>query len=91
MLERYESLGKPVVITELGVPSEPDSMHAWTPEQQADWAEQMYAVLRPRPGIAGVLWYDFVDVEPFLPGGGLLDAQGNPKPVYDRLLSLSGR
>jgi GH35 family endo-1,4-beta-xylanase len=91
MLERYESLGKPVVITELGVPSEPVSggiTHAWTPEQQADWAERMYTVLMPRPGIAGVLWYDFVDVQPFLPGGGLLDADGEPKPVYERIERL---
>jgi endo-1,4-beta-xylanase len=88
MLERYESLGKPVVITELGVPSEPDSMHAWTREQQAEWAERMYTILMPRPGIAGVLWYDFVDVQPFLPGGGLLDADGNPKPVYERIERL---
>jgi hypothetical protein len=92
MLERYEALGKPVVITELGVPSEPVTTHAWTPEQQADWAEQMYTVLMPRSGVAGVLWYDFVDVEPFLPGGGLLGADCSPKPAYDRIERLlSGR
>jgi endo-1,4-beta-xylanase len=97
MLERYESLGKPVVITELGVPSEPVGggiTHAWTPEQQAEWAERMYTILMPRPAIAGVLWYDFVDVEPFLPGGGLLDADCRPKPAYEaieRLFAAAGR
>jgi endo-1,4-beta-xylanase len=91
MLERFESLGKPVVITELGVPSEPVSggiTHDWTPKQQADWAERMYTVLMPRRGIAGVLWYDFVDVQPFLPGGGLLDGDCRPKPVYERIERL---
>lgn len=85
MLERFESLGKPVIVTELGVPSEPVGWHPWTPEQQADWAERMYTLLLSRPAIAGVLWYDLIDQQPFLPGGGLLDADAHPKPAYERI------
>jgi GH35 family endo-1,4-beta-xylanase len=91
MLERFESLGKPVIVTELGVPSEPvrgGISHDWTPAQQADWAERVYTILMSRPGVAGVLWYDFLDVQPFLPGGGLVDAECHPKAVYERIERL---
>jgi endo-1,4-beta-xylanase len=91
MLERFEALGKPVVITELGVPGRPivgDISHAWTWEQQADWAEQMYSLLMSRPNIAGVLWYDLTDQWAFLPEGGLLDELAHPKPAYERVERL---
>jgi endo-1,4-beta-xylanase len=97
MLERIEALGKPVVITELGVPGLPiegDISHAWNWEQQADWAEQMYTLLMSRPNIAGVLWYDLMDHWAFLPQGGLLDDLSHPKPAYERIERLfvqSGR
>ena len=41
-----------------------------------------------RPGVSGVLWYDFIDIQPFLPGGGLLGPNGGPKPAYDRIEQL---
>jgi endo-1,4-beta-xylanase len=91
MLERFEALGKPVVITELGVPGRPivgDVSHAWDSEQQADWAERMYTLLMSRPNIAGVLWYDFTDQWAFLPGGGLVDELSHPKPAYERIERL---
>ena len=91
MLERIEALGKPVVITELGVPGAPirgDIAHAWTSEQQADWAEQMYTLLMSRPNIAGILWYDLTDQWAFLPSGGLLDELSHPKPAYERVERL---
>jgi GH35 family endo-1,4-beta-xylanase len=91
MLERIEALGKPVVITELGVPGAPiegDISHAWTWDQQADWAEQMYTLLMSRANIAGVLWYDLTDQWAFLPSGGLLDELSHPKPAYERVEQL---
>jgi GH35 family endo-1,4-beta-xylanase len=91
MLERIESLGKPVVVTEMGVPARAGGTeidHRWTRRRQAAWAERMYTLLMSRPGIAGVLWYDFIDHWPFLPGGGLLDWACHPKPVYERIERL---
>jgi GH35 family endo-1,4-beta-xylanase len=91
MLDRIEALGKPVVITELGVPGAPikgDITHAWTWEQQADWAERMYTLLMSRPNIAGILWYDLTDQWAFLPSGGLLDELSHPKPAYERIERL---
>jgi GH35 family endo-1,4-beta-xylanase len=106
MLERVEALGKPVFITEIGVPSRDDDLgttagggganavHRWDVEQQADWAEDMYTVLMSRRQVEGISWYDLADHQPFLPGGGLLDRAWRPKPVYrrlERLLSDAGR
>jgi hypothetical protein len=106
MLERIEGLGKPVFITEIGVPSREDDLgtisagasgsvvHRWDREQQAGWAEDMFTLLMSRPGVRGIAWYDLVDTQPFLPGGGLLDRAWRPKPVYrriERLLAETGR
>jgi GH35 family endo-1,4-beta-xylanase len=106
MLERFESLGKPVFITEIGVPSRDDDLdrfssdeashpvHRWDPEQQADWAESVFMLLLSRPDVQGIAWYDLVDHRPFLPGGGLLDGAWRPKPVYrriERILAEAGR
>lgn len=91
MLERIEALGKPVVITELGVPGAPiqgDISHAWDWQQQADFAERMYTLLMSRPNIAGVLWYDLTDQWAFLPSGGLLDELAHPKPAFERIERL---
>ena len=106
MLERVEALGKPVFITEIGVPSRDDELdspssddaprliHRWDPEQQADWAGNMFTLLMSRPDVLGISWYDLVDRRPFLPGGGLLDREWRPKPAYrriERILADAGR
>jgi GH35 family endo-1,4-beta-xylanase len=100
MLERIEALGKPVFITEIGVPSRDDELssssgdgetrlvYRWNREQQADWAEDMFTMLMSRPNISGIAWYDLIDRWSFLPGGGLLDRSWRPKPVYTRLEQL---
>jgi endo-1,4-beta-xylanase len=97
LLERFEALGKPVFITEIGVPSRDDEIgtlsgdeattlvHRWDREQQADWAENMFTLLTSRPEVVGIAWYDLVDRRPFLPGGGLLDRAWHPKPAYRRI------
>ena len=91
MLERIEALGKPVFITEIGVPSRDDELgtpssdeaaslvHRWDRGQQADWAENMFTLLMSRPDVLGIAWYDLVDRRPFLPGGGLLDSAWRPE------------
>jgi GH35 family endo-1,4-beta-xylanase len=106
MLERIEALGKPVFVTEIGVPSRDDdldtfssdeaqrSAHRWDREQQADWAESMFTLLMSRPDVLGIAWYDLADQRPFLPGGGLLDRAWRPKPAYrriERILAEAGR
>jgi GH35 family endo-1,4-beta-xylanase len=77
MLERIEGLGRPIFITEIGVPSRDDDLvtfssdeagdagrrpaHRWDPEQQAEWTERMFTVLMSRPAVHGIAWYDLAD------------------------------
>lgn len=38
--------------------------------------------------MVSINWWGFSDRDIWLPGGGLLDEEYNPKPVYNRLLKL---
>jgi endo-1,4-beta-xylanase len=60
----------------------------WTPETQAEFAEQFYTLAFGHPSIASITWWAFTDRNAWLEGGGLLDREYNPKPVYDRLMKL---
>lgn len=97
-IERFFVFGKPVHITELGVPS--TSAHArskereklwrgaeWTPALQADWVEQFYTICYSKPQIHAVTWWDFSDPA-FTRDGGLLDEKIQPKEAYHRLKKL---
>lgn len=97
-LERFFAFGKPIHITELGVPS--TSAHRrspereklwrgeeWTPGLQADWVEQFYTICYSKPLIQAVTWWDFSDPA-FTTDGGLLDEKQQPKEAYHRLKKL---
>lgn len=88
MIARYEALGKVVFLTELGVPGADDGIYAWDAAAQADWVERIYTVLLSRPRVGAVLWYDYSDSGAFLPCGGLVDLNGQPKEAYHRLQRL---
>jgi GH35 family endo-1,4-beta-xylanase len=97
-LERFFVFGKPVHITELGVPS--SSVHAkkgvieklwhgkeWTPASQADWVEQFYTLCYSKPQVEAISWWDLSD-QGFILDAGLLDEQYRPKEAYERLRRL---
>ena len=97
-LERFFAFGKPVHVTELGVPSTKLSAKdsaagglwhgaAWTPQIQADWVEQFYTICYSKPPVQAVTWWDLADPA-FIQDGGLLDAQFRPKEAYNRLHRL---
>lgn len=97
-VERFFVLGKPVHVTELGVPSVNPSeasmgtenlWHgtAWTQQVQADWVEQFYTICYSKPQIQAITWWDFVDPA-FIPNGGFVDEKFQPKQSYDRLKRL---
>ena len=60
----------------------------WTEEAQADYAEQFYTLAFGNPTVVSINWWGLSDRNIWLQGGGLLDKNYNPKPVYDRLKSL---
>ncbi len=103
LLDMYALLGVPLRVT-LGYPSgdgfdlsaDPEMsepLGSWqagfTPEVQADWATAFAALALCKPTVQGVLWTHFSDAEPHqFPYCGLLDAEGNAKPVLQRLREL---
>lgn len=60
----------------------------WTEDAQADFAEQFYILAFGHPAIKSIHWWGLCDRAIWLPGGGLLDKDLEPKPVYNRLLKL---
>jgi GH35 family endo-1,4-beta-xylanase len=102
MLERFARLGKPIHITELGVPSattedKNSSMvtpfgywhQPWSETIQADWIEQFYTLCYSKSYIEAITWWDFSDqIGHFWAHGGLLNTEGKPKESFDRLKAL---
>jgi endo-1,4-beta-xylanase len=60
----------------------------WTEETQAEFAEKFYTLAFGHPSIASITWWGLSDKNIWLPGGGLLDNEYNPKPVYNSLMKL---
>ncbi|HSO88971.1 MAG TPA: endo-1,4-beta-xylanase [Draconibacterium sp.] len=60
----------------------------WTEETQAEFAEQFYTLAFGHPSVASITWWGISDKSIWLEGGGLLDKEYNPKPVYSRLMKL---
>jgi endo-1,4-beta-xylanase len=92
----YSRFGYPIHITEFhpqssGVPITGGwRTGAWTPEAQAEFTEQFVKLCFGHPAVASINWWGFSDRNIWLPGGGLLDAEYQPKPVYlmlDRLIN----
>ena len=89
----YSEFGLPLHITEFIPQSAGKSITGWregiwTEETQAEFAEQFYTLAFGYPSIASITWWAFTDRNVWLEGGGLLDEEYNPKPVYDRLRRL---
>ena len=60
----------------------------WTEETQAEFAVQFYTLAFGYPSVASITWWGFSDKSIWLEGGGLLDKEYNPKPVYTKLMKL---
>jgi endo-1,4-beta-xylanase len=60
----------------------------WTEKTQAEFAEQFYTLAFGYPLVASINWWGLSDKDIWLPGGGLIDEEYNPKPVYNTLLKL---
>lgn len=91
---KFDSLGLPLHITEFIPQSSGKSITGgwrtglWTEEAQAEFAEQFYTLAFGHPSMASIHWWGLTDKMIWLKGGGLLDEQMNPKPVYTGLQKL---
>ena len=89
----YREFGLPLHITEFIPQSAGKEITGWregiwTEETQAEFAEQFYTLAFGYPSMASITWWAFTDRNVWLEGGGLLDEEYNPKPVYNRLRRL---
>ena len=104
LIDKYSTFGKPIHITELGVPSsfskDEKAMskevegagywhEPWNEAIQADWIEQFYTIAFSKPSVVSISWFDLADYERrFVPWGGLIREDGSPKTSYFRLKRL---
>lgn len=93
-LEMYAELGVPLHITELHQPAWDHPIEGgwregtWTGEAQAEFIEQLYRLSYGHPSVVSINYWGFSDRASWLPGGGLIDAEYRPKPVFHALKRL---
>lgn len=87
----YAKFGLPIHITELHPQSGGNEITGgwrtgtWNLETQAEFAEQFVRLCFGHPAVESINWWGFSDRNIWLPGGGLVDEEYQPKPIYDRL------
>ncbi|HEX8397287.1 MAG TPA: endo-1,4-beta-xylanase [Pyrinomonadaceae bacterium] len=102
-LNRYAALGKPIQITEFSAQTfNYDDRQAalkisgnyqsgiWDAEKQAQFYREFYTISFGNPQVEAIVTWGLDDERAWLPGIGLIDANGNPKPNYktlDRLIN----
>jgi hypothetical protein len=98
LLDRFFLLERPVLLTNVGVPSEQVDpgggwWHSpWSDTNQAKWASRLVHLALSRPYIESIFWTDLFDHEDTTPSsGGLLSVRGKPKPVLQKILSIRKR
>jgi endo-1,4-beta-xylanase len=96
----YSRFGYPIHITEFhpqssGVPITGGWRTGnWTPQTQAEFTEQFVTLCFGHPAVASINWWGLSDRNIWLPGGGLVDEEYQPKPVYimlDKLINQTWR
>jgi hypothetical protein len=93
-LDRMAEFGLPLHITEFIPQSSGKTITGgwregtWTADAQAEYAEQFYTLAFGHPAVTTINWWGLSDADIWLEGGGLLDEDYQPKPVYDRLMKL---
>ena len=60
----------------------------WDAALQAEWMEQAYRIALSKPFIESIAWGNLADLNPSLPGGGLLDGMLQPKPILEKLQKM---
>lgn len=106
-LDRYAALGKPIQITEFSAQilsyedrRTPQNISGnyrsgiWDAEKQAEFYLEFYTIAFGSPQVEAIVQWGLDDERAWLPGIGVIDKNGNPKPNYkalERLLSNEWR
>jgi hypothetical protein len=106
MLDKFSTLGRPVFLTNLGVPGRytPDPhdhsegkldpilagkwKRPWDAELQGEWLSGAYRIALSKPFVESIAWGNLADINPSIPGGGLLDDMLKPKPAFNRVQEM---
>ncbi len=92
--DQYKRFGYPIHITEFHPQSSGVQITGgwregkWTSDAQVEFTEQFVKLCFGHPSVASINWWGFSDRNIWLPGGGLVDEEYNPKPVYTMLDKL---
>ena len=86
----YSKYGHPIHITELHPQSGGRDITGWregkwTEETQTEFTDQFVRLCFGHPAVSSINWWGFSDRNIWLPGGGLVDEEYRPKPVYRML------
>ena len=90
----YYRFGYPIHITEFHPQSSGVGITggwrtgSWTPEAQAEFTEQFVKLCFGHPAVVSINWWGLSDRNSWLPGGGVVDEEYRPKPVYNMLDKL---
>jgi endo-1,4-beta-xylanase len=93
-LEIYRELEIPIHITELHQPACEQEIEGgfrqghWSLQAQADLMEQMYRQCFGHPSVVSINYWGLSDRGSWMKGGGLVDEEYRPKPVFNRLKEL---
>lgn len=100
-LERYASLGRPIQITEFSAQTKDFNDRrsplaisgeyrsgVWDDAKQAEFYREFYTVAFGNPHVDAIITWGLDDYRAWLPGIGLIDKHGIPKPVYRELDAL---
>jgi hypothetical protein len=60
----------------------------WDPALQADWMEQVYKLALSKPYVESIAWGNLADINPSVPGGGLMDDMFHAKPSFTKVQEL---
>ena len=93
-LEMYRGLEIPIHITELHQPAWEQAIEGgfhegiWSLQAQADFMEQIYRQCFGHPAVVSINYWGLSDRGSWIKGGGLIDEEYHPKPVFARLKKL---
>jgi GH35 family endo-1,4-beta-xylanase len=93
MLNNFSTIGKPIHITEFQVPSgvcppEHNGSTVWTEELQRLHAWRLYRTAFAHASVNFIGWWDLTDSTSWITTGGLIRANGTPKPAYYEIKKL---